>query len=215
MVLATALLVLSVLACGTSTSSPRPPSSPPPPPPSPLALEEVAVGTLGGEAPEPSHATDAAASSSSSSSSLSFSPRPRKMGSHIFVELEGVAFDVLDSEATIRHAMEEATKAGLFTALREPQLHSFEPHGVTGFILLAESHFSIHTWPEYGYAAVDIFTCGTTCRPDAALERFRELLSPTWMNVTRQDRGLRPPAGVGGMVGGPPRRAAAPPKRVA
>ena len=207
------LLCLSVLACGTSTSpSPRPPSSPPPPP---LALEEVAVGTLGGEAPEPSHATAASSTSSSSSSSLSFSPRPRKMGSHIFVELEGVAFDVLDSEATIRHAMEEATKAGLFTALREPQLHSFEPHGVTGFTLLAESHFSIHTWPEYGYAAVDIFTCGTTCRPDAALERFRELLSPTWMNVTRQDRGLRPPVGVGGMVGGPPRRAAAPSKRVA
>jgi S-adenosylmethionine decarboxylase proenzyme len=54
--------------------------------------------------------------------------------------------------------------------------HHFNPQGVSGVVIIAESHLSIHTWPEYGYAAVDVFTCGTTVQPEKAAEVLIEKL---------------------------------------
>lgn len=66
--------------------------------------------------------------------------------------------------------------------------HRFSPQGVSGVVVIAESHLSIHTWPEYGYAAVDIFTCGNTVNPEKAAEVLIEKLgaeNPSLMEIQR------------------------------
>ncbi|MFM7634024.1 MAG: adenosylmethionine decarboxylase, partial [Cyanobacteriota bacterium] len=62
--------------------------------------------------------------------------------------------------------------------------HRFEPQGVTGLALLAESHISIHTWPESGYAAVDVFTCGDHTMPERACQVLAEELAATRQKLT-------------------------------
>ena len=84
--------------------------------------------------------------------------------------------ELLNDEQFVRQAVRDATAHGLATLLDEVA-HQFTPHGVTALGLLAESHISIHTWPEYGYAAADVFTCGNRANPQRAcnflLERFK------------------------------------------
>ena len=68
--------------------------------------------------------------------------------------------------------------------------HKFDPLGVTGIIAIAESHLCIHTWPEYGYAAVDIFTCGRGFEPRKAAERIVQRLQCLQPDITELKRGL-------------------------
>ena len=68
--------------------------------------------------------------------------------------------------------------------------HAFSPHGITGMIIITESHFSIHTWPEYGYAAVDIFTCGTRVDPWKAADFLKEHLEASEIQVRDFRRGI-------------------------
>ena len=70
--------------------------------------------------------------------------------------------------------------------------HRFSPHGVTGVVVVAESHLSIHTWPEYGYAAVDFFTCGD-CRPEAAHEVLEAGMLSRSHAIVKVERGMEPP----------------------
>ncbi|MBZ9657440.1 adenosylmethionine decarboxylase [Mesorhizobium sp. ESP-6-4] len=88
----------------------------------------------------------------------------------------------------IGHALREAAAACGATVL-DVMLHNFgESGGVTGVALLAESHISIHTWPETGYAAIDIFTCGH-CDPRKALPVLDKWFSPARRRITEQKRG--------------------------
>ncbi len=89
------------------------------------------------------------------------------VGTHCVLELFGVAPKRLNDLAFIRKAMDKAAKRANSTLLGFTH-HQFEPMGVTAVALLAESHLSIHTWPENGYAAVDLFTCGEDCQPEKA-----------------------------------------------
>ena len=68
--------------------------------------------------------------------------------------------------------------------------HHFSPQGVSGVVVIAESHLSIHTWPEYGYAAVDIFTCGTTVEPEKAAGALIEKLRAKNHSLQEIQRGL-------------------------
>jgi len=68
--------------------------------------------------------------------------------------------------------------------------HHFTPQGVTGILAIAESHISIHTWPEYAYAAADIFSCGTSFRPWEAGKRLAELLESKSPDFKEVERGL-------------------------
>ena len=68
--------------------------------------------------------------------------------------------------------------------------HEFFPQGITGVMLLAESHIAVHTWPELSYIAVDIFTCGEKSKPEKALKFLREALRPKNIRVQRIKRGL-------------------------
>ncbi|MCK5690808.1 adenosylmethionine decarboxylase [Myxococcota bacterium] len=81
------------------------------------------------------------------------------VGRHIIVELYQCNREALNNKALIRSAMLQAVDIIGATALSEG-FHEYDPQGVSGTIFLAESHISIHTWPEAGYAAVDIYTCG-------------------------------------------------------
>lgn len=67
--------------------------------------------------------------------------------------------------------------------------HKFNPYGITGVLLLAESHIAWHSWPEYGYLAIDIFTCGSKTIPDRALEFFIKKLKPRKIKVKKIYRG--------------------------
>jgi len=80
------------------------------------------------------------------------------------LELFECPYDLLDDEEFIRQALTRAAEESGSTLISLTS-HKFEPHGVTALGLLAESHISIHTWPEKGYAAADVFTCGLHCDP--------------------------------------------------
>ncbi len=82
------------------------------------------------------------------------------MGHHVLVRLYGIAYNLLDDLDGIRAAFEEAVEACQATVLNRFS-HQFHPQGVTVVYALAESHISIHTFPENGSCAIDVYTCGT------------------------------------------------------
>ena len=94
-------------------------------------------------------------------------PCPDTVGKHCILELYACDSARLDDEAFLRDTITAAAKRAGATLLNLIT-HRFEPQGVTGLALLAESHISIHTWPESGYAAVDVFTCGDHTMPERA-----------------------------------------------
>lgn len=89
------------------------------------------------------------------------------VGTHCILELYGCPATVLNDAHKIQEALREASRVAKSTLLGEIH-HAFQPHGVTALALLAESHISVHTWPETGYAAVDVFTCGDHTLPEKA-----------------------------------------------
>jgi len=109
----------------------------------------------------------------------------RCAGVHLIVDLHGAKrLDDIDHiEATLRCCV-EAAKATLLHI----HLHHFQPSGVSGVAVLAESHISIHTWPEAGYAALDVFMCGSA-NPDACIPVLREAFSASRVGVNEILRG--------------------------
>jgi S-adenosylmethionine decarboxylase len=97
------------------------------------------------------------------------------VGKHCILELYDCNHSKLDDETFLRHTITTAAQRAGATLLNLIT-HRFEPQGVTGLALLAESHISIHTWPENGYAAVDVFTCGNHTMPEKACEVLCEEL---------------------------------------
>jgi len=96
-------------------------------------------------------------------------PAPSPVGKHCILELYGCNPARLDDEAFLRSMITTAVQQAGATLLNLIS-HHFEPQGVTALALLAESHLSIHTWPESGYAAVDVFTCGDHTMPERACQ---------------------------------------------
>lgn len=86
---------------------------------------------------------------------------------HCVAELYRADSAKLNDEAYVRQSLMNAADLAGATLL-DIKTHAFDPQGITGFALLAESHISIHTWPEHGFAAVDAFTCGSSTRPEVA-----------------------------------------------
>lgn len=83
------------------------------------------------------------------------------LGNHILVEFTGCKPEILNDVIAIERDMVDAALTAKMTVINST-FHHFSPYGVSGVVVIQESHLAIHTWPEYGYAAVDIFTCGTT-----------------------------------------------------
>lgn len=97
---------------------------------------------------------------------------PGVVGRHCIAELCDGCPSVLNNEECIKQALKEAAEAAGATLLSVCS-HSFSPQGVTAIALLAESHIAVHTYPEYGYAAIDAFTCGPNCTPEKACDHLR------------------------------------------
>ena len=109
-------------------------------------------------------------------------------GRHLLVEYRGCDREVLNDLEYIETIMNQAALAANATIVRST-FHPFMPHGVSGVVVVQESHLSIHTWPEYGYAAVDFFTCGDTS-PEAAHESLLKALKAESSELMLVHRGL-------------------------
>lgn len=115
----------------------------------------------------------------------------KALGRHLLCEYHGCDREALNRVELIRAELLEAVKRAGATPIQE-MVHNFTPHGVTGVVIIAESHFAIHTWPEYGFAAVDLFTCGDTVDPWVAFEHLGRVLKAASHNVVEMRRGLLP-----------------------
>ncbi len=109
----------------------------------------------------------------------------RCAGVHLIVDLHGAQRldDIGHIEATLRSCVAAAR-----ATLLHIHLHHFQPNGVSGVAVLAESHISIHTWPDAGYAALDVFMCGSA-EPDACIPVLREAFSAKRVGVNEILRG--------------------------
>ncbi|MFC2010878.1 adenosylmethionine decarboxylase [Chloroflexota bacterium] len=97
------------------------------------------------------------------------------LGKHLMLELKDCNRELLNDLGFLKSTLLAAASVAGATVLGE-SFHQFNPHGVSGVVIIAESHIFIHTWPECGYAAVDIFTCGNTVQPEKAAQKLiREL----------------------------------------
>ena len=117
------------------------------------------------------------------------------LGRHLIAELYSCPPEALNGVVSIEEAMvQSAEKAG--ATVINSTFHHFAPMGVSGVVVIQESHLAIHTWPEYGFAALDLFTCGDTVSPWVALETLRELLGAKHVSAIEMRRGqpeLLPP----------------------
>ncbi|MBC7987692.1 MAG: adenosylmethionine decarboxylase [Sphingomonadaceae bacterium] len=122
-------------------------------------------------------------------------PAPPYDGRHLLADLHGCTG--LDDVTLIERALRAAAAAADATLL-DLRLHGFGPgKGITGVALLAESHISIHSWPEHGYAALDFFLCGRRHDVDAALDAMVEALRPERVSRRTIERGYGAAALVG------------------
>jgi S-adenosylmethionine decarboxylase len=110
----------------------------------------------------------------------------RYAGVHLTIDLWDAKG--LDDEELVARTMRDAVIACGATLL-ELKMHRFQPQGLTAVAILSESHLSIHCWPENGYAAVDVFTCGDA-EPGRAITVLREAFLPGSVQVVEQKRGI-------------------------
>jgi len=114
------------------------------------------------------------------------------LGRHILAEFYNCNSNVLNNVELIEKYMHEAADACGATVI-ETKFHMFSPYGVSGVVIISESHLAIHTWPEFGYAAVDLFTCGDSCDPLISYEYLKEKLCAGKGIYTELKRGILDP----------------------
>ncbi len=118
-------------------------------------------------------------------------PVHQPSGVHVLADLSGIDAEKLSNCASLEQLLRAAADAAYAHVLHS-HFHGFgDGQGVTGVVLLAESHISIHTWPEYGFAAADIFMCGQA-QPELALTIIEKALQPASSNISTIRRA--PPA---------------------
>ncbi len=113
----------------------------------------------------------------------------KRLGRHILVEFYNCDRDVLNNYDLIEEYMNEAAIKANATIVQSV-FHLFNPWGVSGAVVIQESHLTIHTWPEYGYAAVDLFTCGDDVNPWVAFDYLKDMIKADKYETTEIDRGV-------------------------
>ena len=111
------------------------------------------------------------------------------LGRHMLLELFDCDPDAINSLDIVKTSMVEAAKRAQATIV-DVIFHEFNPFGISGVVVIAESHLAIHTWPEYRYAAVDVFSCGETLQPQVAVEHLVEQLGAARTSVVELQRGV-------------------------
>lgn len=111
------------------------------------------------------------------------------LGKHMILELYGCPSELIDDEISVHQVLLEAAKLAKATVVTS-NFHKFAPQGVSGMIIIEESHFSIHTWPEENYAAVDMFTCGDILDNNIAVDYIKEKFEATSIYMVDMRRGI-------------------------
>jgi len=111
------------------------------------------------------------------------------LGRHLIAELSECNNNLLNNTEYLEKVMKKAARVSGATVVNSV-FHRYNPQGVSGIIVIAESHLSIHTWPEYGYCAVDCFTCGSSVDPWKGLEYLKSALESESMQVNEIKRGM-------------------------
>lgn len=109
------------------------------------------------------------------------------LGRHLLLELKDCKSEMLNDLDFIKDCLCDTAEQIGATVVNEA-FYRFSPHGISGVVIIAESHLCIHTWPEHGYAAVDIFTCGDSIDPEQAVKPLVEKLgaeSPSFIELKR------------------------------
>ena len=110
------------------------------------------------------------------------------LSKHLLVDLYGCPADLLNDVTALETVMIEAAQRAGATVINS-MFHHFSPFGVSGVVVIQESHLTIHTWPEQGFAAIDLFTCGTQTKPRLALIHLKRALQSTRVEVRQFRRG--------------------------
>jgi len=97
----------------------------------------------------------------------------KALGKVLTIEFYNCNRDILNDVHVVEQFLKEAALEAKATIVGSV-FHLFNPHGISGVVVIAESHLAIHTWPEYGYAAIDIFTCGSTIDPWVACHYLKQ-----------------------------------------
>ncbi|MBN9417731.1 MAG: S-adenosylmethionine decarboxylase proenzyme [Candidatus Eremiobacteraeota bacterium] len=118
----------------------------------------------------------------------------KALGRHIVAELSHCNSEILTDLDRVQAAMVQAALVAR-AEIRELAFHRFYPTGVSGVVVLAESHLAIHTWPDVGYAAIDVYTCGDTAEPMRACRFLAEQFGCQDLQTTVMDRGIPSPDG--------------------
>ncbi|HXK32156.1 MAG TPA: adenosylmethionine decarboxylase [Candidatus Paceibacterota bacterium] len=95
---------------------------------------------------------------------------------------------IIENPREIKKILIRSVKEAKSTPL-EVVVHKFTPQGLTGVVLLAESHIAIHSWPEFNYIAIDIFTCGDWAKPQKALQYLNKIFKPKKVEIREIKRG--------------------------
>lgn len=115
---------------------------------------------------------------------------PKKiLGYHWLVELYDCDEALLNDPQKVEFLLLDAARKSKATII-ESCLHHFAPHGVSGVVVIAESHLTIHTWPEYGYAAFDIFSCGKEMLPQTATDYITKAFNAKRVVIEKVERGV-------------------------
>ncbi len=112
------------------------------------------------------------------------------LGTHLLLDLKDCDKEVLNNLNFLQDSLLAAASEAGATVLGE-SFHHFHPQGVSGVVIIAESHLFIHTWPEHGYAAVDIFTCGDSTQPKKAARFLIEKLQAEGHSLMELQRGIQ------------------------
>lgn len=111
------------------------------------------------------------------------------LGQHIIAEFYDCDQDSINNHEFVETVLLNAAELSGATVIK-PVFHKFNPHGVSGCVVISESHFTIHTWPEYGYCAVDVFTCGDLIDNEVALSHMKEQFGAKSISVVEMKRGM-------------------------
>ncbi len=111
------------------------------------------------------------------------------VGHHYIVEGSGCDPDVIRRVEQVEQIMVRAAEVA-DVQVWAISFHRFQPTGVSGVVVISESHLSVHTWPEFGYVALDIFTCGDRAKPQAAVQHALKAFGAGNMHITEVTRGL-------------------------
>ena len=112
------------------------------------------------------------------------------LGSHLLIELYGCIEEALRHEGQVGDAMRKAAINSKATVVAQ-SFHEFKPFGVSGAVIIQESHYTIHTWPEHRYAAVDLFYCGGSVQVHRAVEVLQQEFQPERIRFLVIRRGLQ------------------------